>query len=152
MHARKLSSHVRSARVLCPDAVLSDFVNRTVMIVVGLAIAAFGVYLSLFPLVTAEVLSRPHGEPTQLINLRASFGGTMLGIGLFVAWLPAIKPWKRTFVGLLMWAMAGIGAARLLGFALDGSPDSRQWIWIIAEVLIVVTGVILLRRWRVRAP
>jgi hypothetical protein len=117
------------------------------MLVVGLALAAFGAYLSLFPLVTAEALSRPAGEPTQLINLRASFGGTLLGLGLFLAWLPATRPWKRTITGLLMWSMAGIGAARLLGFALDGSPDSRQWIWLIAEVLIVATCAVLLRRW-----
>jgi hypothetical protein len=122
------------------------YVNRKVLIVLGIAIAAFGAYLSVFPLVTAEALSRPHDEPTQLINLRASFGGTLLGLGLFVAWLPGMKPWKRTIVGILMWSMAGIGAARLLGFALDGSPDGRQWIWLIAEVLIVATCAILLRR------
>jgi hypothetical protein len=121
--------------------------NRKVMIVVGVAIAAFGAYLSIFPLVTAEALGLPHAEPTQMINLRASFGGTLLGLGLFVAWLPAVKPWKRTIVGLLMWAMVGIGAARLLGFVVDGSPDSRQWIWLVAEVFIVATCAILLRRW-----
>jgi hypothetical protein len=118
-----------------------------VKIVVGVAIAAFGIYLSLFPLVTAEALGRPYGEPTQMINLRASFGGTLLGLGLFVAWVPAIKPWKRTITGLLMWAMAGIGAARLVGFIVDGSPDGRQWIWLIAEVFIVITCAILLSRW-----
>lgn len=116
------------------------------LVPLGLAIAAFGIYLSLFPLVTAEALGRPHDEPTQLINLRASFGGTVLGLGAFLAWLPAAKPYKRSVLGLLMWAMAGIGVARLLGFALDGSPDQRQWIWIIAEVLIVATCAVLLRR------
>lgn len=121
-------------------------VPRKLTIPLGLAIAALGAYLSLFPLVTAEVLGRPHGEPTQLINLRASFGGTLLGVGAFVAWLPAIRPWKRTFVGLLLWAMAGVGAARLLGFVIDGSPDTRQWIWLVAEILIVITCAILLRR------
>ena len=119
---------------------------RKITLVLGLAVAAFGAYLSLFPLVTAEALDRPHGEPTQLINLRASFGGTLLGLGAFIAWLPAMKPYKRTLLGILMWAMAGIGAARLLGFVLDGSPDGRQWIWLVAEVLIVITCAILLRR------
>ena len=125
--------------------------NRTAIVVLGIAIAAFGAYLSLFPLVTASVLDRPHAEPTQLINLRASFGGTVLGLGAFVAWLPAARPWKRTILGLLMWAMAGVGAARLLGFVLDGSPDSRQWIWLVAEILIVATCVVLLRRMRASA-
>ncbi len=121
---------------------------RKITIPLGVAIAAFGLYLAIFPLVTAEALGRPHGEPTQLINLRASFGGTLLGLGAFLAWLPAAKPYKRTILGLLMWAMAGIGLARLLGFALDGSPDGRQWIWLIAEVLIVATCAVLLRRVR----
>ena len=120
--------------------------SRKITIPLGVVIAAFGLYLAIFPLVTAEALGRPHGEPTQLINLRASFGGTLLGAGLFLAWLPATKPYKRAILGLLMWAMAGIGAARLLGFALDGSPDGRQWIWIVAEILIVATCAVLLRR------
>lgn len=123
-----------------------EAVPRKLTIPLGLALAAFGAYLSLFPLVTAEALGRPHGEPTQLINLRASFGGTLLGLGAFLAWVPAWRPWKRTILGLVMWEMAGIGAARLVGFAIDGSPDSRQWIWLVAEVLIVIACAILLRR------
>ena len=121
-------------------------INRKVTLLLGLAIAVFGAYLSVFPLVTAEALGRPYGEPTQLINLRASFGGTLLGLGAFIAWWPAVKPWKRTILGLLLWAMAGVGVARLLGFVLDGSPDGRQWIWLTAEALIVATCTVLLRR------
>ena len=83
-----------------------------------------------------------------MINLRASFGGTLLGVGAFLAWLPDLKPWRRTIVGLLMWAMAGIGIARLTGFALDGHPDTRQWIWITAEIILVVGSALALRRWR----
>lgn len=120
--------------------------TRKLTLPLGIAIAAIGAYLAVFPLVTADLLDRPHAEPTQLINLRASFGGTLLGLGLFLAWWPAVKPWRRTLLGLLMWAMAGIGAARLLGFVLDGSPDGRQWIWLVAEVLIVATCAVLLRR------
>jgi hypothetical protein len=42
--------------------------------------------------------------------------------------------------------MVGIGAARLVGLALDGRPDARQWTWIIAEVLIAAAcGVALAR-------
>ncbi len=120
--------------------------NRKLTIPLGVALAAFGIYLSLFPEVTADALSRPAETPTQWINLRASFGGTLLGIGLFVAWLPAVKSYVRSFVGLLGWAMAGIGAARLVGFVVDGSPDSRQWIWITAEVLIAAMSAIYLQR------
>ena len=121
-------------------------ISRKITIPLGLAIAAFGGYLAVFPEVTASALDRPHDTPTQWINLRASFGGTLLGIGAFVAWLPALKPYLRAFLGLLGWAMAGIGAARLVGFVLDGSPDTRQYIWITAEVLIAGACAAIIRR------
>lgn len=123
---------------------------RKLTVPLGIAIAAFGAFLVANPGLTADALDRPHDTPTQWINLRASFGGTLLGIGLFVAWLPAVKPYLRAFLGLLGWTMAGIGVARVFGFAIDGSPDTRQWIWITAEVLIASACTILIRR-RVRA-
>ena len=45
------------------------------------------------------------------------------------------------------WPTAIAFAARVVGFALDGSPDQRQYVWIIAEVVIVaVSGFVLHRR------
>jgi hypothetical protein len=81
-----------------------------------------------------------------MINLRASYGGTLMGIGAFIAWIPGWSPKWRVVVGLLMWAMAGIAVARLVGFALDGSPDTRQFIWLIAEIVITAVCAVVLRR------
>ena len=117
-------------------------------IVIGVALVAFGAYLALNPLAIAETLGVPATKSTELINLRASYGGTVMGLGAFVAWLPAAKPWLRAVLGLVMWAMAGIGLARLVGFALDGSPDGRQVLWIVAEVVLVVGCALGLRRVR----
>jgi hypothetical protein len=121
---------------------------RPAQIIVGLVVVAAGAYLALQPLVVADALGKPHETSTQMINLRASWGGTLMGIGAFIAWLPGWKPWWRAVVGLLMWAMAGIGIARLVGFALDGDPDTRQAIWITAEVAIVAVCAFVLRRKR----
>ena len=120
-------------------------------IVAGLALVAVGAYLALAPLTVARALDRPAVTTAQLINLRASWGGTILGLGGFVAWLPAWRPWLRALAGLVMWSMAGIGLARLLGFALDGAPDGRQWLWISAEVALVIGGAVALRRFARRA-
>ena len=114
-------------------------------IAIGVALVGFGFYLALSPLVVADVLSRPHETNTQLINLRASFGGPVIGLGALVAWLPALRPWPRTVVGVLLWAMAGIACARAIGFVLDGSPDARQWLWMTLEIVIVIGAVIGLR-------
>ena len=116
--------------------------------VLGLVIVAVGAYLVANPRVVAEALGLPHATPTQWINLRASWGGTLMGLGAFVAWLPALRSWARTVLGLLGWAMAGIGLARLVGFVVDGSPDTRQYIWITAEVLIAASCAVIIRRRR----
>ena len=118
--------------------------------ILGLAIVALAAYLVVAPVTVARLLGRPYDTPTRMINLRASWGGTLAGIGAFVLWVPGFAPWWRTLVGLLMWAMAGIGAARLVGFALDGSPDARQYVWIIAEVVIATVCAVVL--WRTPIP
>lgn len=119
---------------------------RQLRLAIGLAIVALAAYLISAPLVVAGALGRPHETSAQLINLRASWGGTLAGLGAFVAWLPAWKPWGRAAIGLVAWAMAGIGIARLVGFVVDGNPDMRQWIWISAETFLAVGGWVLLRR------
>jgi len=112
----------------------------------GLVIVVVGAYLVLSPLTVAEALGLPHATPTQWINLRASWGGTLVGIGAFVAWLPALRPWLRSVLGLVMWAMAGIAVARLVGFIRDGSPDTRQYIWLIAELVIAGACALVIAR------
>ena len=119
---------------------------RTLQLIAGLALVALGAVLVMAPTTVAETLGKPHDKPTQMINLRASYGGTLMGIGAFIAWLPAWSPKWRVVAGLLMWAMAGIAVARLVGFAVDGSPDTRQYIWIVAEVVIVIGCAFALRR------
>lgn len=102
----------------------------------GFAMLLVGAYVTMTPLDTAAALGKPHETSSQLINLRASWGGPLLGLGAFVAWLPALKPWPRTVLGLLGWAMVGIAAARTVGFLLEGSPDGRQWLWLTLEIVV----------------
>ncbi len=120
--------------------------RRTLQLIVGLVLVAAGVYLMFSPLVVAEALGRPHATSSQMINLRATWGGAVAGFGAFVAWLPALSPKRRVVLGLLLTSMAGIGIARATGFVLDGHPDTLQWFWMIAEITIVAVCAVALRR------
>jgi Domain of unknown function (DUF4345) len=113
---------------------------------IGLALVIVGVYLALNPLVVADALGKPYDTAPRLMNLRASYGGALLGIGAFLAWVPAFRPWWRPLVGLVGWSMAGVGLARLTGFLLDGTPDTRQIIWITAEVILTAGSALVLYR------
>jgi hypothetical protein len=116
---------------------------------IGVVLVIGGGILVSTPGLVRDALGRTPATPSDWINLRATFGGTLVGLGVFLIWLPGWSPWQRTVQGLLLWSMAGIGIARLIGFLLDGSPDTRQWIWLVAEIVIVaVTGFLLYRRGR----
>lgn len=117
-----------------PDDTLAGV--RKARVAVGAIVAVVAIVLIFSPLEVATALHRPHDTAPQMINLRASFGGTLLGLGAFVAWLPSMRPWKRSFLGLLACGMLGIAAARAVGFLVDGHPDTLQWIWLSAEIVI----------------
>ena len=127
---------------------MGDDMSRRVRMMIGLALAALGVAMIFSPLVVADVLNRPPTSKSAMINLRASWGGTVLGVGAFLAWLPALRPLGRLVLGLLGWTMAGVAFARLMGFILDGGADGRQWVWLTAEVVIAAICAFALRRGR----
>jgi len=127
---------------------VSRTTRRTVQIGLGLLLAALGVYLALAPQVVRDLLGRRPATSSDWINLRASFGGALAGLGAFLVWWPAPRPWLRTVLGLVLWEMIGIGLARAIGFAIDGNPDGRQSMWITAEAAIAIACAALLRRRR----
>ncbi|MBL8742787.1 MAG: DUF4345 family protein [Myxococcales bacterium] len=114
----------------------------------GLCIAAAGVFLIFSPMLVASALGRPHGTQPELINLRATWGGAVLGVGGFLAWLPSGAIPRVLIAGLLGWAMAGIAIARAIGFVLDGGPDTLQWVWLLAEIVIAIACFAVVRRSR----
>ncbi len=113
---------------------------------VGAMISAAGTALVFSPRAVAATLGRPYETVSQQINMRASWGGAVLGLGLFALWVAPWRPPGATALRLVACLMVGIGAARVAGFALDGRPDAMQWTWIVAEVLIAAAcGVALAR-------
>ncbi len=118
---------------------------RTRMIA-GLALAAVGVALVFSPMFVASALNRPHGTHAELINLRATWGGSVLGLGAFIAWLPAGAARRVWVAGLVGWAMTGIAVGRAVGFILDGGPDTLQWAYLVAEIVIAVACAGVVRR------
>jgi hypothetical protein len=120
---------------------------RALRIGVGLVMLVAGVALAFSPGVVADALNRPPADAGQAINLRASWGGSLAGLGAFVVACSSLRPWRRALAILVVCTMTGVGAARALGFVLDGSPDGKQWVWLVAEaVLVLAAGAWLVRR------
>lgn len=97
------------------------------------------------PVEVGRALGRTATTSSEMINLRASWGGALLGIGTAIGWART-ETRGRLAVSLVMWLMIGIGLARAIGFVLDGDPDRLQWLWLAAEIAIAGACAWWLRR------
>ena len=97
------------------------------------------------PQQVAELLDRPSSTLGEQINLRATWGGLLLGVGLAIAFASTSSV-GRGVISLVLWIMIGVGAARVTGFVLDGIPGAMQWVWLTVEVAIAILCVWILRK------
>jgi hypothetical protein len=114
-------------------------------IALAIVVGVIAVVAIFSPAAVGESLGRVATTNPEKINLRASWGGTLLGIGVAIG-LAETAARGRLVVSTLMWIMAGIGIARAIGFVLDGGPDALQWVWLVAEIVIFAVCAWLLRR------
>lgn len=127
--------------------------NRPARLIVAAILAAAALWMISHPLSIAELLGRPHETHSQRINLRATWGGTVLGLALFAAWFPGLAAQGRVLAaGLFGALMLGIALARVAGFVFDGQPDKLQWVWLVAEIVLFIGAVIVVRKMTGPAP
>lgn len=120
--------------------------RRVAVVAVGVIVAGLGLLAIAFPAEVAVALGRPYETAAERINARATWGGTALGLGAALLLPPRLRPWWAPPCALLACTMAGIGVARLIGFALDGAPDALQWVYLVAEIALVGLGAFGWRR------
>lgn len=78
------------------------------------------------------------------IDVRATYGGFSLGMGLFLFWCS--KSNIRTGLMAALLALACIIPARLLGFVLDGSPNNTMYLFLALEVVSLIAVLLVLRK------
>ena len=82
-------------------------------------------------------------SPAGLTDMRATYGGLSLGIGLFLghcAHIGALRP--GLLASLLVLSCAALG--RLLGIFLEGEPTSMMVLLLTAEIIFSVLSVVAL--------
>lgn len=114
----------------------------------GLMSVVFGVGY----LVKPELFTAPMGfgalAPSALTDVRATYGGFQIGMGLFMFWCAGHD--SRIYTGMLLTllSVAGIAACRAIGmFALDGSSDNQTLLATLGlEVTLTIITIVLLAR------
>jgi len=108
--------------------------------VLGLAAVVVGVILVFVPEFVGEVLHRQASTIGETINLRSTWGGGLMGIGIAI-FSGRFSPRLIMVASFTFWIMMAVVAVRVLGFFLDGAPDFWQWFNLVAELAIAVLAI-----------
>lgn len=121
--------------------------GNTLLWITAVAFVGFGLGFIAAPdyladLVTGAAPSTPSGA----IDMRATYGGPALGLGIFFALAAAQQRWLRPALLTSMLVVACIAAGRIVGIAIDGEPNGFMVTFLVLEVASVVLYALALRR------
>lgn len=86
------------------------------------------------------------GTASALIDMRATYGGTALGAGLFFGFCARRRELVRVGSVASLLLLAGIAVARLIGFVVDDTPNLFMALFLGAELLFVALIIGALRQ------
>lgn len=112
----------------------------------ALVFAGFGIACVIAPAAVAQwSTGAVPGSPSALIDMRAVYGGMMIGFGLWLG-LCATRPsvWRLGMQAALL-VVLGMALGRLLGMFWDGQPNALMWIYLFAELAMSVLLIWALR-------
>jgi len=105
--------------------------------ILGIALAVIGITAAAFPSWFGPLTGG--GEPAidvyQAIERRVR-GGMVLGVGLGLVAINALRPWSTSVPSAVFYLMTGALAARLLGLIVDGTV-SKQWLLVAIEAAVM---------------
>ena len=100
------------------------------------------------PLLRAVVGEVPVAS-SAWIDMRATYGGLSLGVGLLLAVLSIRTETLRTGTLGVLFLMAGMAGGRTVGMVVDGSPNGYMMLYLLLEIVTAALAVWTLRG---RAP
>ena len=112
--------------------------------------AAVGLIFGFWYLLAPASLTDPTGfgplGPNALTDVRATYGGFQIGSGLFLLWAAADPARVRVALVLQALTIGAIGSCRLVGIAIDGSPNGFLLSALASEITFTAIGLFALRR------
>ena len=112
--------------------------------------AVMGLFFGLWYLVAPAAWTDPTGfgplGPNAVTDVRATYGGFQIGLGLFTLWAASDLARVRMALVLQALTIGAIGSCRLVGFAIDGSPNGFLISAIVSEVTLTALALFALFR------
>jgi hypothetical protein len=106
------------------------------------AFLAIGVFFIGWPVRAANSISLVMSDDVGHIDLRATYGGMCLGVGLFYGWLAREPDSLRTGAMSLFFIYGGLGLIRGLSIAQGYEPNGWMWSFLVIEFAVAAAALI----------
>lgn len=116
------------------------------LILLGIMSVVFGVIYLIAPSSMTDPMGFGILAPSALTDVRATYGGFQIGMGIFMLWCCIGSGRLYTAMFFALVSVAAIAISRAIGLAIDGDPiDVLKYTLAFEVVLTVVSLVIFLR-------
>jgi hypothetical protein len=113
-------------------------------------VGAMGIVFGVWYLVAPAAWTDPTGfgplGPNALTDVRATYGGFQIGLGVFTLWAALDAARVRMGIVLQLLTIGAIASCRVVGFAIDGSPNGFLISAIATETTFTALALIALYR------
>ena len=107
---------------------------RSVLLVTAAALAVIGVGFLMAPTAWARAIEVVVATPTGRTDVRATYGGFVLAVGIFLAVCAINTDWLRPGLVACALILGGFAAGRLVGLAVEGSLSRLMAFFLVIEL------------------
>lgn len=106
----------------------------------------FGLGFVVSPRPLAELITGTLPQAANAVtDLRAMYGGMLLGIGVFFGVCAGRPAWVRPGLLALVLLLASVAGGRIVGMAMDGTPNGFMYLLLAAELAVASLALVALR-------
>ena len=106
----------------------------------------YGIAFSLVPEFMLDlVIGANETSSTGLIDVRATYGGMSIAVGLILHWLALQVDLVKQALQFIMVLMLAMAIPRLIGLTFDGEANWVMYLYLILEALVMIISAFLIR-------
>lgn len=119
--------------------------SKILVLITAAVFVVYGIGFVIIPEVLSELVTGSVPATTSgLIDMRATYGGALIAIGVLLAVLASNPLWlKPGLIGVLL-AMLGMASGRVYGMLIDGSPNQMMWLFLGLELVVAAFAAVAL--------
>lgn len=120
--------------------------DKALVLVTAMVFFLYGLIFMLLPeQALVFVVQGQINSSSGVIDLRATYGGMSVGVGMILFLLAINKDTLKIGLWSVVILMSGMAIGRVIGMVLDGAPNLFMYIYLVLELVAIMLALLVLR-------